>query len=510
MNYQKKIIHLNQLNNYQLHREKDKIILCYGHFNVLHPGHLRYLDYARKFGNKLYVVIQGHEQISTSNNEHYFSDIERAEGLAAIIHVNKILIETDFSIVDVIKKINPSHLVLGKEHENSKSKVLKKAIKLMHDRKGLVVFHAGEAIYYPTNINYKFEKNSNQRNLDLFKAACKRQKIFSKKILSICKNFHRSNLLIIGDTIVDQYVACDALGMSAEAPVIVARELYNTEYLGGAGIVASHIKAIGAKCTYISVVGNDQAGKFTEKTLKKLNIKNILIRDISRPTTYKIRYMIEKQKMFRVSRLKEHDISKEIEDQVIDNIKSISSDINGIIVSDFVYGVITPRILETINLISKQKQLPVFGDLQCSSQIGNILKFKNFNTLFPTEREARTSLNNKDDGIERIANKILTHTNSRNLILKLGAEGFVAYHEQPDGFVLREHFTALTSNPIDVTGAGDSLLAGIATSLCMGGSFMEASVIGSCMAALAVEKIGNAPITNLQLTDKLKEIFQND
>jgi rfaE bifunctional protein kinase chain/domain len=349
-----------------------------------------------------------------------------------------------------------------------------------------------------------------KKKIDVFKIACKRQKVSSKKILSICKNLHKSNLLIIGDTIIDQYIACDALGMSAEAPVIVARELNDTEYLGGAGVVASHIKAIGANCTYLSVIGNDQAGKFTAKTLKKLKIKNVLIKDISRPTTYKIRYMIEKQKMFRVSRLKEHNISKEIEDLIIDNIKAISSDINGIIISDFVYGVITPRVLEAIILISQKKNLPVFGDLQCSSQIGNILKFRNFNTLFPTEREARTSLNNKDDGIEQIANKVLTHTNSKNLILKLGAEGFIAYHKESDGFILREHFTAITSNPIDVTGAGDSLLAGIAAALCMGGNFMEASAIGSCMSALAVEKIGNVPISNIQLTEKIKEIFYND
>jgi cytidyltransferase-like protein len=163
MNYQNKIIHLNQLNNDKSLRRKDKIVLCYGHFNVLHPGHLRYLDYARKFGNKLYVVIQGHKQISISNNEHYFSDTERAEGLAAITHVNKILVETNFNIVDVIEAINPSHLVLGKEHEDSQSNLLKKAIKLMKHKNNLVVFHAGEAIYYPTNINYEFEKSSNQK-----------------------------------------------------------------------------------------------------------------------------------------------------------------------------------------------------------------------------------------------------------------------------------------------------------------------------------------------------------
>ena len=79
--------------------------------------------------------------------------------------------------------------------------------------------------------------------------------------MEIIEKFNKTKLLVIGDTIVDEYIACDALGMSAEAPLVVFRELHSKNYIGGAAIVASHIKSLGADCKFISIIGNDDKGK---------------------------------------------------------------------------------------------------------------------------------------------------------------------------------------------------------------------------------------------------------
>ena len=89
--------------------------------------------------------------------------------------------------------------------------------------------------------------------------------------------------------------------------------------------------------------------------------------------------------------------------------------------------------------------------------------------------------------------------------MKLGANGFITYSND-DGFIDREHFPTLTTNPIDVTGAGDSLLAGAALSLACGADVMTASVIGAAMASLAIQSVGNIPINNEQLSNYLKGI----
>ena len=133
-----------------------------------------------------------------------------------------------------------------------------------------------------------------------------------------------------------------------EAPIVVVRELKTKEYVGGAGIVACHVKSLGADCHFLSVTGDDHNSEFVENKLNELRIKNTLIRDISRPTTFKIRYMVDNQKMFQVSELKEHFISEEIEEKLINEIRLKASKLNGIIISDFNYGVITERVLNEV------------------------------------------------------------------------------------------------------------------------------------------------------------------
>ena len=127
--------------------------------------------------------------------------------------------------------------------------------------------------------------------------------------------------------------------------------------------------------------------------------------------------------------------------------------------------------------------------------ITNFEPFKNFNLLCPTEREARIALGNQDDGIEYVANILMKNTESENLIIKLGGEGFIAYGQGgKDGFLHRQHFPALSVNPADVAGAGDAMLAAVSVGLTKNLSLMEASAIGCCVAALAVQTIGNRPV----------------
>mgnify|MGYP006222722325 CR=1 FL=1 len=91
------------------------------------------------------------------------------------------------------------------------------------------------------------------------------------------------------------------------------------------------------------------------------------------------------------------------------------------------------------------------------------------------------------------------------LLLKLGSEGFICYDNSANSEeeIKRQHFPALVSNPIDLTGAGDSLLASIALSLASNATGMEASAIGACIAALSVKKMGNTPILKSEILDYL-------
>ena len=138
----------------------------------------------------------------------------------------------------------------------------------------------------------------------------------------------------------------------------------------------------------------------------------------------------------------------------------------------------------------------------------NVGKFQNFDLITPTEKEARVALNNRDDGVERVAQTLMQQSKSANLIIKLSSGGFIAYTTEKE-FINRQHFPAICPNPLDVAGAGDSLLACMAVSLCAGNSVMLSAALGACMAGLAVQTVGNLPISQDQLRQLLLKQFPN-
>ena len=217
--------------------------------------------------------------------------------------------------------------------------------------------------------------------------------------------------------------------------------------------------------------------------------------------------MVENQKLFRVSRLEEHNLDAAVEDQVIAQLERLAPGANGIVVSDFVYGVVTPRILEVVQHLAQQHNLLLFGDLQCSSQVGSITRFEGFSLLCPNEREARLALQDKDSGLEQLSQRLLQITRSERLVMKLGPEGFIAYDRASNGQLSSQAFPALSVNPLDVAGAGDSLLALFATGLASGQAMMPTAALACCMAALAVETMGNTPISAAALRSSLQEVL---
>ncbi|EKE02642.1 MAG: hypothetical protein ACD_20C00350G0020 [uncultured bacterium] len=513
MDINEKIVNINNLNkSLQGQRAKSKkIVLCQGHFNSIHPGHLRFLEFARQQGDCLIVAIQGYNWLEDKNKGVFFGAEERARGVASLQKVDKVVIFNEESILDVIKAVKPDIYVRGEEFSKY-LRVIQDEINLVKKLDGKVVFSSGQVEYSTSDFldNDLFDLMEKSRHQ--FKKAIEKQKVSENKLAEYFDAFKKQKILVIGDAIVDQYVACDALGMSAEAPIINIRELESKDFVGGAAVIARHIKALGANCYFASVIGNDQPGKFIQKELTNDGITTKLIVDKERETTFKIRYMVGKQKILRVSRLKEHHINEKLENSLINYAKTLVNDLDGIIISDFAYGVITPGLISTISKLAKKHNIKLFGDSQSSSQVGDVGKFEDFDLITPTEREARLALNDKFSGLEQIGMILLENLQLKNLIVTLGENGLVAYQKLSDGdalLVKSQHFPALNVNPVDVMGAGDSLLSGLSLAMCAGGNLMEASIIASGVSSIAVSKVGNIPVKAeelkkwlIDLTDK--------
>ena len=485
-----------------------EIALAYGHFSSIHPGHIRYLQNAKSLGEKLFIALRG-DKDKPNSEKYIFSMEERAESLA-MLKIADLLISLENDELDqLVEILNPKVLILGTEYKNLLFNQIKKTVTFAENNGIKVVYDSGENIYASTELLSESNLEIDSARKKLFIESCNKQNIDPNILTEKLLLLKDTPMLIIGDSIVDEYAACEALGMSAEAPVLVVKELETKTYAGGAAVVASHVSALGGKCFFLSVTGNDNNSEFIEKELNEKSIETFLIKDTSRPTTFKKRYMVENQKLLRVSKLEEQTISKDLENKLIEKIKKLIPKVKGIIISDFNYGVITKNLLEIVNQLAKDNDISVFADSQSSSQLGSITKFNEISLLCPNEREARIALQDKFSGLEFLANEIFDICNPDNLIMKLGSQGFITYSKDKNGRKYNQHFPALASNPVDQAGAGDSLLACMALSISSGLNIMEASCLSCFMCMIAVQSIGNKPISHNHLNLRIKKYLDN-
>jgi len=459
-----------------------KKVFVNGDFNILHPGHLRLLKFAKESGDYLTVALNN----DTINKKGVNEEI-RLESINATSYVDEAFI-LDVPILEYIKEHKPDIVVKGKEHEDKENPELE----ILKQYGGKLIFSSGEIGFSSLDLLYENISNSTSNIIHSYQFI-KRHSILANNIEKIIDNFKKLNVLVIGDTIIDEYITCDPVGMSQEDPTIVVTPLSSKKFIGGAAIVASHAKTLGASVSYISVTGDDINYEFTKQYLEELEIDIALFKDTTRPTTLKQRFRAQNKSLLRVNHLKQHDISIEIEEKILTKIKNIKENIDLIIFSDFSYGVLTPKLISQIEAIASQQNIFIVADSQSSSQIGDISKFNNMLLVTPTEREIRLALNDFDSGLVVISEKLHKKSQNKYVVTTLGSEGILIYNSNKNE-LLTDNISALNQNAKDVSGAGDSFLTSASMALCAGANIWESSYLGSICAAIQVSRVGNIPI----------------
>ena len=308
----------------------------------------------------------------------------------------------------------------------------------------------------------------------------------------------------MGDVIIDQYIDCFPLGMSQEEPTLVVSPQETKDFLGGAGIVASHAAQLGASVRFISIAGHDQARDFAASELDRFSVDYSFIVDSARPTTLKQRFRSHGKSLLRVSTLSQQAISDHLQRIILSEFEQIAEDIDVLVFSDFNYGCLPQPLVDRVIEICKHHKVMISADSQSSSQFGDVSRFKGADLITPTEREARLALQNYDDGLVVLADKLMAKTSAQNILLKLGSDGMIAQLAQKSELMPHtERLDALNPNPVDVSGAGDSVLITASLALAAGANLWQASLLGSIAAFIQVGRVGNIPITSSEITQVL-------
>jgi bifunctional ADP-heptose synthase (sugar kinase/adenylyltransferase) len=273
------------------------------------------------------------------------------------------------------------------------------------------------------------------------------------------------------------------------------------DYIGGAAIVAEHLRAAGAAVTFSTVLGNDALKQFVLDGLSKSGVDCRAIIDGTRPTTNKNAIVTGGYRLLKIDTLDNRSISDEILGKLTAAIRDVSCD--AVVFSDFRHGIFNRRTIPQLVKAIPDGRLRV-ADSQVASRWGNITEFQGFDLITPNEREARFALGDQDSGIRPLASAVYDAARCKTLILKLGERGVLtcrsADHESLDSFIVVDSFV---DRVVDAVGAGDALLAYATLSKLATGSDAVATILGSMAAACECEVDGNVPITPADVAHKI-------
>lgn len=473
-----------------------KVVLVSGNFNILHPGHMRLLRFARECGEKLVVAVYSDRVAGKSAHlpEHL-----RLEGVKSNSWVDEAML-IDEAVEKVIVRLKPDIVVKGKEHESAYN--AEQAA--VEQYGGRLLFSSGEALFSSVDLLRKEFLQSDIRTISLPQGYMHRHGIGIHRLYELVDQFAQKKVCVVGDLIVDEYITCQPLGMSQEDPTIVVTPLDTVRFIGGAGIVAAHAAGMGAKAEFVSVTGADSVRDFSILELAKAGVTAQMLFDESRPTTLKQRYRSKGKTLLRVSHLHQGAIPSKLQTGLLEKVEEALSGADLLVFSDFNYGCLPQPVVDSISAMARARKIMMAADSQSSSQVGDISRFVGMDLLTPTEHEARLATRKRDDGLVVLAEALRQSSKARNVLLKMGEEGLLVHAGGAENKEwVTDRVSALNAAPRDVAGAGDSLLIASALTMACGGSIWEAACLGSLAAAVQVGRVGNTPIQTSELLQEL-------
>ncbi|MFZ2956840.1 MAG: PfkB family carbohydrate kinase [Candidatus Ozemobacteraceae bacterium] len=472
-----------------------RIAFVSGNFNIIHPGHLRLFRFAKECSDFLVVGV-----LDSTWPETHMPENLRLEGTKSINWIDFSFILHD-SPASFIKVLKPDFVIKGKEWEGR----INLEAESVQEYQGKLLFGSGEIIFSSIDLIRQEWQSLDFSNIRKPKDFSSRHGFSDAKLLEILERFPDLRICVVGDTIVDEYITCEPLGMSQEDPTIVVSPIMSQKFIGGAAIVSAHAKSLGAQVHFFSITGDDETSNFAAGNLDQVGVIPHLYVDNSRPTTLKQRYRAANKTLLRVSHLRQHSINSEIRNRIFDDIRNNLEKTNLVIFSDFNYGCLPQILVDQIISECENRGIMMVADSQSSSQVGDISRYAGMTLITPTEREARIALRDFESGLVTLAENLKKKCQAENILITLGDEG-VLIHANVDGENkwLTDRLPAFNSSPKDVAGAGDSLLVASSMALAAGFSIWESVYFGSLASACQVGRIGNIPLTSEDLKSEIR------
>jgi len=482
-------------------REK-KVIMCHGVFDIVHPGHVRHLLYAKSKGDILVVSVTADEHISKANVRPYVPEELRAINLAAFEMVDYVVIDRDPTPLNNLRRIQPDYYAKGYEYvEGGLNPKTQGELEVLEAYGGEIIFTPGDIVYSSSQLIETSPPNIASEKLIVLMEA---EGLAFSDLRDALAKLPGIRVHVVGDTIVDSYTQCSVIGGVAKTPTMSVRFEYRQDFTGGAAIVAKHLRAAGGDVTFSTVMGADALKEQVLRDLEQQGIRCPAVIDPTRPTTNKDAIVVGGYRLLKIDTLDNRSISEKILKALVAQVQGTAAD--AVVFSDFRHGIFNRQTIPTLIGAIPDNTYRV-ADSQVASRWGNVLDFKGFDLITPNEREARFALGDQDSVVRPLGVELFRRAECKTLMLKLGDRGVITFRDRP-ATDARSFFTidSFAERAVDPVGAGDALLAYATLAMVATRNDVIAGVLGSFAAAVECERDGNVPVTPQDVLDKLAKV----
>lgn len=319
------------------------------------------------------------------------------------------------------------------------------------------------------------------------------------RIAQLLDNFIGRRIAIIGDVMLDRYYRGTVSRISPEAPVPIVDIDEEIEYPGGAANVAYNLVMLGASPLLLGVVGNDGSGLQLRELLGGLGIgDNGILNDPVRPTTVKTRVIASSQHIVRVDREERREVNGKVRQALLELLEENIRQMDALILQDYNKGVITRELIPQVVRLARQNDVPIYVD----PKFNNFFEYQGITVLKPNRKEAEDALQRRlrtEDERQEGVQELLQRLGCEYVILTLGSEGMMLAHRHDEPVLVPTKAIQVA----DVSGAGDTVIATLATACAAGASMREAVVIANHAAGIVCEQVGTVPVRHEQLLNAL-------
>lgn len=490
-----KIVNLVELaeRSRQFRAEGKRVVLCHGTFDLMHTGHIRYLQRARQEGDVLLVTVTGDAYVNKGPGRPVFNEQLRAENLAALACVDFVAINHAISAVEALHEIRPNIYAKGSDYRSHSDDVTGYITR----EQEAVEAHGG-SIFYTDEITFSSSHLLNE-HFDVFPPAVReflrdfRDRWPEKEVRQMIASLANMKVLVVGDAIIDQYHYTSPLGQTGKGSFLSVQYQSDEQFAGGSIAVANHVAGFANKVTLVAGLGAvDSHEPFIREKLLS-NVEPVFFTFEDAPTVTKRRFVDgDLSKLFEVYFYKENAVSGAVEQQICQWLDANIESYDVVIVPDFGNGFITPAMIDIFS--TKAKFLAVNTQINSGNRGYHVIhRYPRADFVSLNEPELRLAAHNRNDPLEAVSKQIGKRVHVKQLAVTRGTKGVMMYDKPGRAF---HNIPALSTRVVDRIGAGDAFLSLAGLCIAKGLHAEVAAFVGSVAAAMDVQIVCNREPVN--------------